>query len=66
MAAPIHVKAKGEWKDISVDPKILSQAGMGGFVCLQELTDYEIIQGSPSDKRKVKNVNFDKTRQSDN
>ena len=52
MAAPIHVKAVGEWKNVSVDPKRLSSAMMTGFLSMQELTDYEIIQGIPTDKSK--------------
>ena len=37
----IHVK--GTWKAIDVDPSFFAAEGMGGLVCLEELTDYRLI-----------------------
>ena len=58
MASPMHVKALGKWKNVSIDPKRVSSTMMTGFLCMQELTDYEIIQGSPTNKsKKARKVN---------
>ena len=40
------MKAKAAWKDVIVDPKILSATKMTGFLCMKELRNYEIVSGN--------------------
>ena len=48
------VQTKTTWKNVSLDVHKIPADMMTGFLGLQELTDYEIIQEShPKDFRKV-------------
>ena len=51
MAAPIHVKETGSWKNVNIDPRVLASGGFQGFVCMQELKDYEIIDKKIQSKK---------------
>ena len=46
----LRVKAKGAWKNVSFDRKGIAPQMLTGFLGIQELTDYEIIEGGHSKK----------------
>jgi len=46
-----HVKLSGKWKDVKINPNIFMGQDFSGFVCMQELADYDVIQSKPVVKK---------------
>ena len=43
MAKFVHVKPNSEWKRLEIAPPLLSKKGFEDLICIEELTDYEIV-----------------------
>ena len=51
MSARIKIiKSRGKWKDVQINPNIFLKDDFSNFVCMQELTDYNVFS---SGKKKV-------------
>ena len=53
MANMIHVKPKGSWKKVKIDPAVFPKADLEGLISLEELTDYEIVKNSAESANKT-------------
>ena len=53
MANMIHVKPKGAWKKVKIDPTVFPKADLEGLISLEELTDYEIVKNSAESANKT-------------
>ncbi|XP_033738443.1 ATP-dependent RNA helicase DDX24-like [Pecten maximus] len=43
MATPIHVKPKAKWRKIKINKGLGTGHDFSGLICMEELTDYELI-----------------------
>ena len=41
-----RVVARGKWKEISIDRNLFREKDLEDFVCIEELTDYVIVDSS--------------------
>ena len=39
-----HVKPSGKWRDVKINPNAFLGQDFSGFVCMQELVDYDIVK----------------------
>lgn len=53
MAASIHVKG-AKWKDVEIDPNLLSAKHFDCLLSIQELTDYELVKPGETRVKKSK------------
>ncbi|XP_062974073.1 ATP-dependent RNA helicase DDX24 [Elgaria multicarinata webbii] len=48
------IKVTGKWKPIEIDPNLFADEQLGGLVCFEELTDYNLVSSSKAGEGKVK------------
>ena len=53
MANMIHVKPKGSWKKVKIDPTLFPKADLEGLISLEELTDYDIVKNHTDSSAKA-------------
>ncbi|XP_028572749.2 ATP-dependent RNA helicase DDX24 isoform X2 [Podarcis muralis] len=48
------IKVTGTWKPIEIDPNLFANEQLGGLVCFEELTDYNLVSSSKAGEENAK------------
>ena len=56
MAGVKHVKTKSGWKKVKLDPNLFGDENFCSLASFEELTDYEIVDGSIRFPKKVEEI----------
>uniref|UniRef100_UPI00398E5BDC ATP-dependent RNA helicase DDX24 n=1 Tax=Pristiophorus japonicus TaxID=55135 RepID=UPI00398E5BDC len=50
------IKVTGQWKPMAIDPTLFGEEDLGGLICFEELTDYQLVSAKSTEKKTKKRV----------